>query len=126
MIYILLDILINNFTNYISFFFIVYLYNKTYKYYLYIALILDFIIFETYFYNIIILTIIYTFNKIFKDLNKNNFLVFFFINMFNYLLYIILSNIIVFNNVDNILLSIGSNLFINTIFYILSYRLVKE
>ena len=51
MIYILLDILINNFTKYISFFFIVYLYNKTYKYYLYIALILDFIIFDTFFYN---------------------------------------------------------------------------
>jgi len=125
MIYLLiiLDILINNFTKYTSYFFIIYLYNKPYKYYVLVGLILDFIIFNTYFYNLIILTIIYLLDKLLKDLNKNNFYNFIFIAIYNYLLFIILSNLIVFNNLEYIFLSIGSNLVINIIFYVLSYRI---
>ena len=44
---ILLDILINNYTKYSSYFFLIYLYNKPYKYYLLTGIILDFIIFNT-------------------------------------------------------------------------------
>lgn len=125
MIYLLiiLDVLINNFTKYTSYFFIVYLYNKPYKYYVLVGLILDFIIFNTYFYNLIILTIIYLLDKLLKDLNQNNFYNFVFITIYNYLLFIILSNLIVFNNLEYIFLSIGSNLIINIIFYVLSYRI---
>ena len=74
MIYVLLllDILINNYTIYTSFFFIIYLYNKSYKYYLFTGLVLDLLIFNTYFYNIIILSIIFLLNKLLKDLNKDN------------------------------------------------------
>ena len=63
MIYILLiiDILISNYTNYTSYFFILYLYNKPYKYYLLTALILDLIIFKNI-YNIFILTFMYFLN----------------------------------------------------------------
>lgn len=118
-----LDILINNYTRYTSFFFIIYLYNKSYKYYLITALILDFIIFDTYFYNLIILSTIYLFNKIFKSLNKNNFFNYVFINIFNFIIYIIISNLFMYNSIENILISIGNYLIINILFYILSYRL---
>jgi len=128
MIYLLLmlDILINNYTIYTSFFFIIYLYNKPYKFYLYTGLILDLIIFDTLFYNIVILSGIYLMNKLLKELNKDNFYNFLFITMYDYLLYIIFSNLIVLNNLNYIFISIGSNLLINIIFYILSYRLIKQ
>lgn len=127
MIYFLvfLDILINNLTKYNSYFFIIYLYNKTYKYYLLTGIILDFIVFETYFYNIIILSIIYFCNKMFKELNKENIYNYVFISIFNYILYIVLSNSLMNNNIHNILVIIGNNLFINLIFYVLSKRLYK-
>ena len=118
-----LDILINNYTRYTSFFFIIYLYNKSYKYYLITALILDFIIFDTYFYNLIILSTIYLFSKIFISLNKNNFFNYVFINIFNFIIYIIISNLFMYNSIENILISIGNYLIINILFYILSYRL---
>ena len=122
----LLDILINNYTPYTSFFFILFLYNKTYKYYLITGLFLDLVIFNTLFYNLIILDTMYFSNKIMRELNKNNFGVFLFINTFNYLLFIILSNLLTFNNIPYILVSIGSNLVINLTFYILSFRLLKN
>lgn len=118
-----LDILINNYTRYTSFFFIIYLYNKSYKCYLITALILDFIIFDTYFYNLIILSTIYLFNKIFKSLNKNNFFNYVFINIFNFIIYIIISNLFMYNSIENILISIGNYLIVNILFFILSYRL---
>lgn len=127
MIYLLviLDILLNNYSNFNTYFFIIYLYNKNYKYYLLTGLILDLIIFNS-FYNTIILSIIYLFNKVFKDLNKNNIYNYIFINSFNYLMYIILTNVFVLNSIKEILLSIGYNLFINAFFYILSYNFYRK
>lgn len=125
-ILIFIDILINNFTKYSSYFFLVGLYNKTYKYYLITGIILDYIIFKTFFYNIFILSIMYILNKIFKSLNKQHIYNFIFILLFNYILYISLSNFLLEHNISNILTSIGNNLFVNSIFYILSYRLYKR
>lgn len=119
---ILLDIIINNYTPFTSFFFLIYLYQKPYKYYLLTGLILDFLIFNTYFYNLLILSLMYLMNQIFNNLNKNNFYVYLFFLLFNYLSYIILSNILNLNSIYNILISIGTNLFINMIFYILAYK----
>ncbi len=119
---ILLDIIINNYTPYTSFFFIIYLYQKPYKYYLLTALILDFLIFNTYFYNLIILSLMYLMNQIFNNLNKNNFYVYLFFVIFNYLSYIILSNILNLNSLYHILISIGANLIINLLFYLLAYK----
>ena len=126
MIYILflLDIILYNFTSYTTYFFIIYLYNKPYKYYLLCGLILDLVIFETMYLNIIILTIIYLLNKLFNDLNKHHFYNYVFINLFNYLAFIILSNII-FANFSIIFYKIGINLFVNLLFYSLSYRVFK-
>ena len=123
--FILLDVLINNYTKYTSYFFILYLYNKPYKYYLLTALILDLIIFKS-FYNIIILTIIYIINYIFKDLNKKNIYNYLFINIFNYIIYIILSNIFIWNSLQIILIKIGKNIFFNLIIFLLSYSLIRK
>jgi len=128
MIYLLLiiDVLLNNFTSYTSYFFIIFLYNKPYKFFLLTGVILDFIIFNNLFLNTILLSVIYLCNKVFKDLNKHNFYNYIFINIFNYLLFIILSNLLMCNNITNILIIIGSSLLINLIFYVLSYRICKQ
>ena len=128
MIYFLLiiDILINNYTKYTSFFFLIFLYNKPYKYYLITALILDFLIFNTYFQNSIILSILYFINTSFNDLNKNNIYSFLFISLFNYIFYIILANIFPFFDLKNILEVIGYNLIINMFFYYLAFPLIKN
>lgn len=125
MIYLLLllDILVNNYTNYTSYFFIIYLYKKSYKHYLLTGLILDLIIFKSLFTNTIILSLIYLFNKVFKELNEYNIYNYIFVNVFNYISFIILSNIIFFTNINNVLIILGSNLLINIIFYMLSYRM---
>ncbi|MBQ8902291.1 MAG: hypothetical protein IJY87_04400 [Bacilli bacterium] len=128
MIYLLflLDILINNYTSYTSYFFIIYLYNKSYKYYLLTGLILDLVIFKSLFTNTLILSLIYLFNKVFKELNKTNIFNYVFINIFNYIVFIFLTNIMFLNNLDTILILLGNNLLINTIFYILSYRIYEN
>jgi len=128
MIYLLflLDILINNYTSYTSYFFIIYLYNKSYKYYLLTGLILDLVIFKSLFTNTLILSLIYLFNKVFKELNITNIFNYIFINIFNYIVFIFLTNIMFLNNLDTILILLGNNLLINTIFYILSYRIYEN
>ncbi len=126
MIYILIiiDILINSYSRYSSFFFIVYLYNKKYKYFLLTGLILDFLIFKVYFINTLILTIIYIFNKLFRALNKKNIYNYILINIFNYIVFIILSNIN--NNSFNTLILLGSNILFNIFMYLLYFPLIKE
>lgn len=119
---IILDILINNYSNFTSFFFLIYLYNKPYKYYVLTALILDLVIFNHPFYNLLFLSVIYLLNKVFTDLNKNNILNFIFINTFNLIVYIILSNLSSYFSIPVILVNIGNSLFINLLFYILSYN----
>jgi len=126
MILVVLDLLINNFTKYTSFFFIPYLYNKRYKDYFLVGIVFDYIFFNTYYINIVILSVIYFFNKTFKDLNKNNGYTYIFINIFNYIMFIILSNLFKNNSINIILISIGNNLAINIIFYILSFRMYKN
>ncbi len=126
MIYLLLllDILINNYTSYTSFLFLIYLYDKSYKHYLLTGLILDLIIFRKP-YNIIILTIMYFINKIFKDLNKKNVLNYLLILVFNYIIYILLANILL-SKITIILVKIGQNLIFNLILYLLGFNLTRK
>lgn len=123
---IIIDILINNYTNFSSYFFLIYLYNKPYKYYLIVALIFDLIIFNTWFFHLIIFSLMYFINKLFKDLNKKNFYNFMFISLFNYILYIFLVNLLSFNSLSHPLIILGYNLLINCLFYIFSFRIVKD
>ncbi len=124
---IILDILINNYSPYTSFFFLTFLYKKSYKYYFLTALILDFIVFNTYYYNLIILTIMYFLNKIFTFLNLDNIFSYLFFFLFNYNAYIILSNLMALTSMRSLFVSLGSNLLINMFFYLLCYNaLTKE
>ena len=128
MIYFLfiLDILVNNYTKYTSYFFLISLYNKSFKYYLLAGLILDTLIFNTMFLNTIILIIMYFLNKIFTNLNKENIFNFLFFSLFNYIVYITLTNLFMLNNIFHILMQIGYHLFINILFYILAFRIIKN
>ncbi len=123
---IFLDILINNYSPYTSFFFLTFLYQKSYKYYLLTALILDFIVFNTYYYNLIILTIMYFLNKIFTFLNLDNILSYLFFFLFNYNAYIILSNLMALTSIRSLFVSLGSNLLINMFFYLLCYNILSK
>ena len=123
---IFLDILINNYSPYTSFFFLTFLYQKSYKYYLLTALILDFIVFNTYYYNLILLTIMYFLNKIFTFLNLDNILSYLFFFLFNYNAYIILSNLMALTSIRSLFVSLGSNLLINMFFYLLCYNILSK
>ena len=80
--WILLDVLISNYTKYTSYFFLIYLYDKEYKDYLLTGLILDLIVFNNmHFLNVFILSIIYVLNKLFKNLNKENIFSFIYYNL---------------------------------------------
>ncbi len=118
----MLDILLNNYSPWGTYFFIIYLYDKKYKDYLLTGIILDLIILRTGLLNTAILSIMYILNMLFDDLNKKNVYIYIYINMFNYLLFIILSNILLINSINKILLTIGNNIFINILFYILYFR----
>lgn len=121
-LYLLLDILVYNFTIYNSYFFLVGLINKKYIYYLSTGLIIDFILLNTFFINTIVLTFIYIVNKFFKRFNIKSFTIYIINLMVDYILYITLTFLITNNNFNIILITIGLNLFVNTIFYILSYK----
>lgn len=64
MFYLVLDILIYNFTPYLSYFFILNLNNKSYIYNLSVAIIIDYIL-HTYFYNIIFVTLLFILKNMF-------------------------------------------------------------
>lgn len=122
MIFLLLDILIYNYTIYNSYFFLVYLYNKTYLYYLSIGLLLDLIVLNTYFINTIIISIIYLINLFFKRYNIYNKYIYLLVLLIDYIVFISLSNLYVLSNYKIILYNIGINLIINIIFYYLCYK----
>ena len=118
---ILLDVLLNNFTNYTSYFFIIYLYKKGFSSYLLVGLIMDLILFNSFICTIVLI-IMYMLNKVFKELNKNNGFNYIFINLFNYNLFILLTNLFLSNSLFNTLILLGNNLFINILFYVLTAR----
>ena len=122
---IFLDLLINSYSHFCTYFFLIFLYNKSYLSYLLVGLIFDLLLFNTYFISTIIFTIIYFSNKIFKDIDKESFLNYLLINLFNFELFIILSNII-FNNFMNSISVIGKSILLYLIFISLSYRLINR
>lgn len=119
---ILLDVILNNYSKFTTYFFIVFLYNKPLKYYILTGLILDLIVFKSILINTIILIIIYLINRLFDNFTKDNFFNYVFINMMNYTFFIIFSNLVSLNGINTILFNLGISIFINILFYILSYR----
>ena len=120
---ILLDVIMGNYSIFNTYFFIPFLYRKSYKHYLLVGLILDLIIFRCIFYNTIILTILYLLNIFFRNLKKNNVINYVIVSIINYILFIMISNIIFNNNFINIFNIIIYNFLINLFFIFLSYKI---
>ena len=79
-----------------------------------------------HFLNVFILSIIYVLNKLFKNLNKENIFSFIYYNLFNYIIYIILTNLISFNSFNTTLIMIGKYLFLNILFYLLVFPFIEK
>ena len=118
MFYLVLDILIYNFTPYLSYFFILNLNNKSYIYNLSIAIIIDYIL-HTYFYNIIFVTLLFILKKYVLKFNYNNFNVYFLINLLLVLIYYLISTII-FSYIS--IWNIVNVLIVNSIFITICYK----
>ncbi len=116
MIYLLLDILIYNYTSYYSFFFLINIISKNYLYLFTMGFILDFIIFHTWGFNIIFLTIFYLIRK---SLKINNFIKYYLFLIITILIYYFLSHLI-FNYLNFYI--IGQIFLLNSIFILISYK----
>ena len=125
----LLDILINNFTSFNSYFFLTNIFNIRYKncfIIIFVALFIDIYIGHTFLFNIIILLGIYLIDKILLK-RKKGFLCNIAINTLNYLIYIL--SLYVWFNYNNIniicaLKLILINYPINVVYYLINYRLI--
>ena len=119
MFYLLLDILIYNFTPYLSYFFLLNLNNKSYIYNLSVALLIEFLILHTYFYVTIFVTIIYFIKKYFLKFNYHNFYIYFLYNISLILIFYLVSSLIFsyisLSNLINVLV-------INSIFIVIGYK----
>lgn len=118
MFYLVLDILIYNFTPYLSYFFILNLNNKSYIYNLSVAIIIDYIL-HTYFYNIIFVTLLFLLKKYVLKFNYNNFNVYFLVNLLLVLKYYLISTII-FSYIS--IWNIVNVLIVNSIFITICYK----
>lgn len=125
MIYLILDIFIYNYTKYKSYFFLVSLYNKNIIYYIGMGLILDFIVFNTFLLNSIILLIIYFINKFFSRYNIKNIYIYLLNLLVDYIVYISITNLLLNNALNVILVNIGKSLILNLLFYFLCFKLKK-
>lgn len=119
MFYVLLDILIYNYTPYLSYFFLLNLNSKSYIYNLAISLLIDFLILHTCLYTTIFITLIYLLKKYLCKFNYHNFNVYFLTNLSIILLYYLIS-FLIFNHLT--LYSSLSVLLINSIFIAISYK----
>lgn len=125
MIYLILDIFIYNYTKYKSYFFLVSLYKKNIIYYIGMGLILDFIVFNTFLLNSIILLIIYFINKFFSRYNIKNIYIYLLNLLVDYIVYISITNLVLNNALNIILVNIGKSLILNLLFYFLCFKLKK-
>lgn len=125
MIYLILDIFIYNYTKYKSYFFLVSLYNKNIIYYIGMGLILDFIVFNTFLLNSVIILIIYFINKFFSRYNIKNIYIYLLNLLVDYIVYISITNLVLNNALNIILVNIGKSLILNLLFYFLCFKLKK-
>ena len=114
--YVLLDVLLGNYSGYTSFFFLNNLNNKSFIYNIAVALFLDFIVLKTYYVNIILISLFYVIRKyIFKI---NNYYQYIFVNLFfTIIYYLITSGIFSYLNLMKLVIII----LIHFIFYSICY-----
>ena len=125
-LFLLLDVLIYNFTPYNSFFFLIALNfyeNDSYLKVISLGLVLDFIILDTPFINTVILFILFVINKRLIKINKRTLKNYLFINIFNYIIY---TSILIIINQNFDTNKFITSIIINTIFCTLSYNLCKK
>ncbi len=119
MFYLILDILIYNYTPYLSYFFLLNINTKSYIYNLALAFLIDLLITPNPFYTTIFITIIYYLHHYLFKLNYHNFNIYYLINIITIILYYIFSMLIfkylTFSNILNILI-------INSIFIAICYK----
>ena len=89
------------------------------------GLILDFIVFNTFLLNSIILLIIYFINKFFSRYNIKNIYIYLLNLLVDYIVYISLTNLVLHNTLNIILVNIGKSLILNLLFYFLCFKLKK-
>ena len=118
MINLLLDILIYSFTPYMSYFFLLNVNSKSYIYNLSVALIVDFLILQTYFYNTIFITLFFILRRKIIKLNYHNFNIYFLGSMFIILTYYLVS-FLIFGCIGWQVLNV---IIINGIFILISYK----
>ena len=118
MIYLLLDILIYNFTGYSSYFFLVNISNKDFFTNLISALIIDLFITPTFFLTTLLVIVFYLIKKYWLKINFHNFLIYTLYNLANIFIYCCLMQFI-FKPYNTSLFTI---LIINLIFIIISYK----
>ncbi len=117
MIYLLLDILIYNYTIYNTYFFLMSIIHRSYLTVLFIGFILDFVILHTYFFNILYLTIAYLITKFI--LKRRNIIIYYLYMLTVVLGYFFLSNIL-FNTLS--FHNLGQIIILNSIFILISYK----
>lgn len=125
-LFLILDILIYNFTEFNTFFFLIsliYFDEKDYLKVIMLGLFIDLILLNTLFINTCILLLIFIFNKKVIKLKTRSLSNYFYINLCNLLLYNVFLILINQNlNINTFIISIV----INSIFYLLSYNLCKK
>lgn len=114
----LFDILIYSFTPYMSYFFLLNINSKSYIYNLSVALIVDFLILQTYFYNTIFITLFFILRRKIIKLNYHNFNIYFLGSMFIILAYYLVS-FLIFGCIGWQVLNV---IIVNGIFILISYK----
>ena len=120
MIYVLIDILLYNFTPYYPFLFLLNINNKTFSHLLAIGLFLDLFILHTYGFITLFLLLNFLLKKYLLKVNMQNILIYYFYNLFILLIFFILSNFL-FNYIDVTILE--KVIILNSIFILLSYKI---
>lgn len=114
-----LDLYIYNFTPYLSYFFLLNINSKSYVYNLSVALMIDFLVLHTYFYNVIFVTLFFILRRKVLKFNYHNFNIYFLVSMFIILTYYLVSSLI-FESIN--WLTILNVIVVNGIFILISYK----
>lgn len=124
MIFLLLDILIYNFTKYNTYLILLnFVTLKNKKTILFLALFLDCIVFHTWYKNLIVFLILLLFNEYIYNFNTKQIVSYLAVSILNYVLFLLLSNIINGNfNVFFICTSIVESFFLNFILWVLLFK----
>ena len=119
MFYLFLDLIIYNYTPYLSYFFLINLNNKSYIYNISIALLIDFLILHIPLLTTFLVTILYFLKKYLFKFNYHIFYIYVCFNLGIIFLYYLVNSLL-FSNVT--IINILNVLIINGVFVAISYK----